>query len=29
MRAFKVSIVYLFGILSALMADHGVQGWWW
>jgi protoheme IX farnesyltransferase len=28
MRAFKVSIVYLFGILSALMADYGVQGWW-
>jgi len=28
MRAFKVSIVYLFGILAALMADHGVQGWW-
>jgi protoheme IX farnesyltransferase len=28
MRAFKVSIVYLFGILSALMADHGVQDWW-
>ena len=27
MRAFKVSIVYLFGILSALMADHGVAGW--
>ena len=28
MRAFKVSIIYLFGLLSALMADHGVQGWW-
>ena len=28
MRAFKVSIVYLFGILAALMADYGVQGWW-
>jgi len=28
MRAFKVSIVYLFGVLAALMADHGVQGWW-
>ena len=27
MRAFKVSIVYLFGILAALMADHGVAGW--
>ena len=27
MRAFKVSIIYLFGVLSALMADHGVQGW--
>ena len=28
MRAFKVSIVYLFGVLSALMVDYGVQGWW-
>jgi protoheme IX farnesyltransferase len=27
MRAFKVSIVYLFGLLAGLMADHGVQGW--
>ncbi len=27
MRAFKVSIAYLFGILVALMVDHGVQGW--
>jgi protoheme IX farnesyltransferase len=28
LRAFKVSIVYLFGILAALMVDYGVQGWW-
>ncbi|MEO1092487.1 MAG: heme o synthase [Pseudomonadota bacterium] len=26
-RAFKVSIVYLFGLLSALMVDHAVIGW--
>ncbi len=28
LRAFKVSIVYLFGLLAALMADYGVAGWW-
>ncbi len=27
-RAFKVSIVYLFGILAALLADYGAAGWW-
>ena len=28
-RAFKVSIVYLFALLGAMMVDHAVMGWLW